>query len=59
MIDRETLPDHARFSDTPGGARRLGVLKAILNWCDRSDGTTAEQCLHEIENLVRKELGLR
>mgnify|MGYP001590543466 CR=1 FL=1 len=37
---------------------RNNAMMAIIKWCDRSDGTPEGQCLHEIEQICRKQLGL-
>lgn len=37
--------------------RAIDGFKAILNWCD-SEGEPAERCLHEIEQICRRHLGL-
>ena len=32
------------------------AMKAISRWCDRSDGTSDSQCLHEIESICSETL---
>ena len=38
---------------------RNNAMRAILNLCDRSGVTPDVQCLHEIEQICRKQLGLK
>ena len=36
----------------------IEAFKTILRWCDRSGEEPEGQCLHEIEQICRKQLGL-
>ena len=37
---------------------RNKAIEQILRWCDRSGEEPEGQCLHEIEQICRKQLGL-